>query len=137
MNSNKINSMSNSRIIIFVCKLWILTNFVASLIIQLYDARTENGKFNYEYFWGGLFVFLIFGLFSSLPAILIIGLIIKNFTMNKFLLVLTSIIFVFLSFRLADFDYIKYSTLLIYPIVYSIVITILILTLKLGQKNIA
>lgn len=107
MITNKDKSMSNSRIIIFVSKLWIVTNFVASLIIQFYDAKTDNGKFNYEYFWGGLFVFFVFGLFSSIPAIVIIGLIMKKITMNKLVLVFTSIIFVFLSFRLADFNYIN------------------------------
>ena len=133
MNNTKDKAISNSRIIIYVCKLWILTNFISSLIIQFLDAHNQKGKFNYDYFWGGMLVFFVFGLFSSLPAILVIGLIIKKISKNKYILILSSIFFVFISFRLADFNYIKFPSLIIYPVVYSIVMSVLISFLSLGE----
>ena len=131
------NKLKNSQIIIFILKLWILTNLISALIIQFFDSENYRNEFNYEYFFGGLLVFIIFGLFSSFPGLAILGILVKKVTNNKYILSLISILLVFISFLLADFNYIKYKHQLLYPIIYSIVMVALIWLIKINKKNIA
>jgi hypothetical protein len=88
-------------------------------------------------FWEAYFFMLILSLNFSIPTMFILGFIIKLLTDNKFILIITSVICIFITFYLVGFIDVNNLTGLIFvpPIIYSTTISILIWIIPLIKSK--
>ncbi|WP_378103681.1 hypothetical protein [Chryseobacterium sp. sg2396] len=98
--STKISGFS---ILIFMLKVWILTCVISTFVHLFFNQYSTSYSFNFQEtifdgaFWEAYFFMLIFILNFSIPTMFILGFIIKLLTDNKFILIITSVICVFIT----------------------------------------
>ncbi len=120
-----------SSVILYTFLLWILTIFISMIIITvilegLIQGRTPRLNNQIGYF--------IYGLIFSLPAFVLLGLIIKFITHNKLVLIIISMLLPFLSFYVYEFNLeLKNQKDYVLPGVHSIVLSCLVLTFKIKE----
>ncbi|WP_326982456.1 hypothetical protein VUJ46_20090 [Chryseobacterium sp. MYb264] len=125
---------SNSSILIYILKLWILTSLFSSVVFKLIEIPSV-GILN---FWNRLVAYLIYGLVlglaNSLPAFIVLGLIVRFWTNNKLKLIITSIILSFVSFYSFHWPFeIDQPKMFLFPTVYAIVTSCLILIMNIKK----
>ena len=125
MDANNSNLPTNQNILIYILKIWILTNVFSATIIQLLAFIQNDASF-----WTGALFILVLGLLLSLPGMLILTFVIKKYTHKKLFLIFLSLILVFASFYIFGFSNPKYIRTFLYPAIYSVVITCLIIVFK-------
>ncbi|OCK51700.1 hypothetical protein BA768_03020 [Chryseobacterium sp. CBo1] len=133
---NNIKNHSTYSIAIYILKLWLLTSLVSIVIFKL----IEISSIGISHFWDRLITYLIYGsvlgLVNSLPAFIVLGLIIKFWTKNKLKLIIIAIPLSFVSFYFFHWPFeIDQPKIFVFPITYSIVISFLILILKLKNST--
>ncbi len=120
-----------SSVILYTFLLWILTIFISMIIITvilegLIQGRTPRLNNQIGYF--------IYGLIFSLPAFVLLGLIIKFITHNKLVLIIISMLLPFLSFYVYEFNLdLRNPEDYVLPGVHSIVLSCLVLTFKIKE----
>ena len=120
-----------SSVILYTFLLWILTIFISMIIITvilegLIQGRTPRLNNHIGYF--------IYGLIFSLPAFVLLGLIIKFITHNKLVLIIISMLLPFLSFYVYEFNLdLRNPEDYVLPGVHSIVLSCLVLTFKIKE----
>lgn len=127
----------------FILKVWILTCAISTFVHLLFNQFSTNDLLNFQetilnnVFWEAYFFMLLLSLNFSIPTIFILGVTIKLLTDNKFILIITSIICVFVTFYLIGFIDIKNLKRLIFvpPIIYSAIISILIWIIPLIKNK--
>ena len=146
MKSLKLSGISVNTILFFLLKIWIGTNIISAffyILINDYNVNEVNGVLIYtkllftKEFWQAILLVIFYGLIFSSPTMLFLGFIIKLLTNNKLILVFVSVILVFASFYLTGFMALKNSLFYILypPIIYSVVISSLILIINIGKKE--
>lgn len=120
-----------SSVILYTFLLWILTIFISMIIITVIiegviQGRTPRLNNQIGYF--------IYGLIFSLPAFVLLGLIIKFITHNKLVLIIISMLLPFLSFYVYEFNLdLRNPEDYVLPGVHSIVLSCLVLTFKIKE----
>ena len=120
-----------SSVILYTSLLWILTIFISMIIITVIiegviQGRTPRLNNQIGYF--------IYGLIFSLPAFVLLGLIIKFITHNKLVLIIISMLLPFLSFYVYEFNLdLRNPEDYVLPGVHSIVLSCLVLTFKIKE----
>lgn len=127
---------SNSSILIYILKLWILTSLISSVVFKLIEIPNV-GILN---FWNRLVTYLIYGLIlgllNSLPAFITLGLILRFWTSDKLKLIIIAVILSFVSFYFFHWPFeIDQPKIFLFPTVYSIVTSCLILNIKKNVSN--
>lgn len=144
MNNLKLSSTSINTIFLFLLNIWIFTNIISSFLLlavndYFIDRFRNNITIIFEKdFWQDFFRFVLIGLIYSTPAMVILGLIIKLLTNNKYVLAFISIILVIGTFYFAGLMSLKNLTtcdLDPHPIIYSVVISSLILIINIGKRE--
>ena len=143
MNSSKLSNISIKTIFFFILKLWILTNMISSfLFIAINDYGISESVISFsiiseKVFWKSVFFVFLIGLIYSIPAMIILGLIIKSWTRNKFLLVCVSVFLVILTFFFTGSMGLKDPKIYVPtpPLIYSVIISILMWTIPLVRKK--
>ncbi|QQQ26916.1 hypothetical protein [Chryseobacterium indoltheticum] len=141
MDNLKLNNISADKVFFFLLKIWIFTNLISAFLFVAINNYGVNGFINYTIFfgkdfWQAVFLVICFGLLYSIPAMIILGLIIKLWTKNKVILILISIVLVIGTFYLTGSIALKKPKIYIPSpsAIYSIVITFFILTVKIKKK---
>ncbi|KUY31092.1 hypothetical protein ATB96_12215 [Elizabethkingia ursingii] len=111
----------NSSILKSLLKVWVISNILPALFIQIYNYSPEDFWFNL------LFVFAC-GLLISVPAMLILAILIKKWTNKKTVIIPISVFLVFITFYIAGFRCTDFPLAILYSITVSG--SILIINLK-------
>jgi len=120
-----------SSIALYTFLLWVLTIFISTIIIGIIEGFIQ-GKIPR---WNNQIVYFIFGLILSLPAFILLGLIIKFITHNKLVLIIISILLPFLSFYVYRFNFDPNNLEdYILPGTHSIVLSVLLSFLRLKNN---
>ncbi|WP_294275907.1 hypothetical protein [uncultured Chryseobacterium sp.] len=144
MNRNlKLNLISGNAIFFFLLKIWILTNSISAFLFLMVNDYGINGIVNNgtilfkEEFWQSILLIACIGLICSMPAMLILGLLIKLWTRNKVILAFISVFLVVVTFYCTGSMALKNPKMYIPSpsIIYATVISILILIIKLDRKH--
>lgn len=143
MKNLKLNNISVNTIFFFLLKIWFLTNIASAFLFVPINDYHVNDSINAtilfeKTFWQGVFFVTFIGLVYSIPAMVILGLIIKIFTHNKLILVLISVLLVVITFYFTGSIALKNTKTYIPtpPIIYSLVVSILILIIKIEKNKI-
>lgn len=112
-------------ILIYILKIWILTNIISAISIQIINVFQNDTMF-----WSGFLDILVLGLSFSFPSMLILAAIINSYKIKKIILVIISILLVFSTFYFVGLINLKHIDTLLYPTIYSLAISCLILIIK-------
>lgn len=143
MDNLTLRNISSKIIVLFLLKIWILTNLISAFIFIAINDYGIDGSvifstilFENE-FWKSVFLVFFIGLIYSTPAMLILGLIIKLCTYNKLILVILSIFLVIVTFYFTGSMALKNSKIPIPTpsLIYSIVISTLFWIIPLMKKT--
>lgn len=140
----KLNLISGNAIFFFLLKIWILTNSISAFLFLMINDYGINGIVNNETilfkeeFWQAVLFIACMGLVYSIPAMLILGLLIRLWTRNKVILACISILLVVGTFYCTGSMALKNTKMHIPSpsIIYATVISTLILIIKLDRKHI-
>lgn len=139
----KLNLISGNAIFFFLLKIWILTNSISAFLFLMVNDYGINGIVNNgtilfkEEFWQAVLFITCMGLVYSIPAMLILALLIKLWTRNKVILAFISVFLVAGTFYCTGSMALKNPEMYIPspPIIYAGIISILILIVKLDRKH--
>lgn len=142
MNFFKPQNISNISIIAFVIKICILGNILSAFFLVLTEKLIDRENFQIQQvlservFWEVIFYVICIGLTLSIPTLLILGLVMKTFTNNRLILVVITLLLIIITFYCTGSMALKNSKFPIPlpPTIYSVVIALLILTVKLRRK---
>lgn len=138
---NKLNNISVNTIFFFLLKIWIFTNIISAFLYLTINDYGVDGVISYKTilskkeFWQAVFFVFFLGLIYSIPAMLILGFIIKLWTNNKLILALISILLVIGTFYFTGSMALKNPKTYIPtpPFIYSLVISVLILIMPIKK----
>ena len=116
---------SNASAFIYILKLWIFTCSFSAIITILIDGSSTRV--------GNILFLILLNFLYSFPSMIILMFILRLFTTNKVILIPISIILVFASFLVLYSGYNK-TLNFIYPTIYSLVISILMLIIDIKRK---
>jgi len=142
MNTLKLNTISINTIFFFLLKIWISTNIISAFFFLTINDYAD-GVINYSIilfkkeFWQDVLFIAVIGLIYSIPAIVILGLIIKLWTNNKLILIFVCILLVIVTFYFTGSMALKHPKEYIPPpsFIYSVIISGLILKIKIQEKK--
>ncbi|PUB34483.1 hypothetical protein C8J95_102147 [Elizabethkingia sp. YR214] len=118
------NISYNPSILKSLLKVWVISNILPALLIQIYNYSPEN-------FWFNLLFVSACGLLISVPAMLILAILIKRWTNKKTMIIPVSVLLVFITFYMAGFRCTDFPL----AILYSITISGSILIINLKSKS--
>ncbi len=130
MNNSISKNYNKFYILTYILKIWVLTSLLSAIPIQLISVLQYQ-----TLFCNGFLLILLFSLIFSFPTMIILVLIIKNFTNKKEILIIISIFLVFVTFFTLGFTNLKNVRTFLYPTIYTIVISILILTINIDKPD--
>ncbi|MDQ1097849.1 MULTISPECIES: hypothetical protein [Chryseobacterium] len=124
-------------------KIWIFTNSISAFLFVWVNDYGIHGVVNYDTilfkkeFWQAVLFIAMMGLMYSIPAMLILGLLIRLWTRNKVILAFISILLVVGTFYCTGSMALKNPEMHIPspPIIYAIVTSILVLIIGLDKKH--
>ncbi|SCZ01004.1 hypothetical protein [Flavobacterium caeni] len=127
MNTLKPKNNLNLAILKFILKIWVLTSFVGAIFFKPIGMFFSKNNDSLNLYWSVVLIFFAFGLLFSIPAMIILAVVIKKFEMKILTITLIAIALVFISFLAVGLSKINSPRTLIYPTIYSFIISVIIL----------
>lgn len=142
MSCLKQDKLSLKSILLFILKLWIFTNLFSAFLNLIFSVVAVDGVWKPDllwdaHFWKALSFMFFLGLFFSVPAMLLLGFIIKLGAKKRPVLACISVLLVIVTFYFIGFWDLKNTRAAIpsQALVYCVMMLILIFLLPFKSKT--